>query len=367
MILHDGAKRADLRRRHGRQLRRLRIGEHEQAVRDDPEPVLAVRVEKAQRAGVEPLRGIEAPDLAVAPAQHAALGRNPQRARRGLSHRDCVAELTVQSRRRAKPAAGLCLDDPAGTRPDPKTIGCVDEQTSNFRGRDAGGRCVRAQVAVAEAPEAAHRRANPDFSRARRRDRRYRDPVEAHALERPVEIPDQPALRADPERARAIGVERTNEIVGQRRRGGRAIGGHPDAVEARQAALGADPDVAIARLDNRGGAVVRQPVGHAERREGVVRSGHGPLRRGHADGAGQRRAEDDERAPSRPRHASARDRVVWRWSHLTVRSRQRARSGQRSVRKTAGIRHRTGGSASIRTLVRPIVCAQPAGAEEVAP
>ena len=68
-------------------------------------------------------------------------------------------------------------------------------------------------------------------------------------------------LGEDPEHARPVLVERDDAVARDFPRIAGVVDGEPNAVESRDAVVGAEPEVAVAGLDERGDGIDRQPVG----------------------------------------------------------------------------------------------------------
>ena len=68
-------------------------------------------------------------------------------------------------------------------------------------------------------------------------------------------------LRDYPEHARAVLVERDDAVARDLPRIAGVVDREPNAVEARDAVVGAEPEVPVACLDERGDGIDRQPVG----------------------------------------------------------------------------------------------------------
>ena len=80
--------------------------------------------------------------------------------------------------------------------------------------------------------------------------------------EPPAQVPDEVLLfRDDPERTRAILVERNDPVAWQFRRVAGVVHCEANAVEAHDTIICAEPEVAVARLDDRRDGVDRQPIG----------------------------------------------------------------------------------------------------------
>jgi hypothetical protein len=83
--------------------------------------------------------------------------------------------------------------------------------------------------------------------------------TDSHAA--PVTQRPQPRHGEDPEHAGSVFVERDDAVARDLSCIAGVVDGESNPVEARDAVVGAEPEVAVARLDERGDGIDRQPVG----------------------------------------------------------------------------------------------------------
>lgn len=285
-------------------------------------------------------KGLEdgvAGEAAVDESADPAVGADPQRAAAVEPQRAHLAGRKSVCSGECRRTGGRQVHEPR-RRADPQSVlRVVAHRVDRIGDADVRPTFVLAghEPAVAHEVEAAERAdPEPPFRiGGERRDHVIREALlDAVRLERAIPVTDQPAARADPQRAGAVFGERGHRVLPERGRVAAAEHGEGDAVEAGEPFLGADPEVAVPRLADRGDDLLRQPLVQlpaivdelrdGERRRGGFVRGAGP-RRGGAD-----RVKKEKGHP--PQHGLG--------THTAMRHADRRRGARRLSTKRARLK-----------------------------
>jgi hypothetical protein len=241
-------------------------------------------------------------DLSVFPrGEAAAVGADPERAGRIAKER--VRELARQSVRGGDPlddAPAAPADHARAERRDPEAaVAVVFELPQPIDGQTVAHREARHAFAV-DAQQTAARRGDVERAVARGVDLADAIGAEELGVERfdaaLAQAGQTAAVRADPERAVRRFEERGDEGGAERGRGLPVEHDEPHPVEPHEPFLGADPEIAVARLHGRVDAALRQA--------GLGRPDGEPRLRQRA-----RRIERDRRRGDAEREEEAEDAV----------------------------------------------------------
>ncbi len=270
----------------------------EPAVRADPEIVVAVAGEDPHECVRQTLRGAVEPRDASLDAGETPARSRPE-ARRIGQQRQHGAGKTVAHR---PDLEALVLE--AGRAPDasgPEGSRGILRESVDAAGREALRRGIGPDLAAGHARHA-EARADPDAPippLQKRRDDRVRQPAGERRQKLAVPVPRESRDRADPEGPVARLEQRLDPVVVHRLRVSRVEDREADAVEAHQAFLGAHPEVAVTRLENRRDGVLGQPRVARPHVVAVLREGHGRIEPEHLAGG---EAQQDGERQSNPDH-----------------------------------------------------------------
>lgn len=188
-------------------------------------------------------------------------------------------------------------NDPVRGRSGPDDARPIDAERPNQEAGGSAGRIDSPEARPFEPEESLVLRSDPQHSAPVARERLDLPAREAFAGAERREAPslhaeEAPAVRADPERAVLVGEEGEDGIGGEVGDRPAVEESEPGAVEADEAFLCPDPEVAVGSLGDRLDGVLREPLPRFPAVEGRVGDGAGRVER---EGRGARGQEDEER------------------------------------------------------------------------
>ena len=305
----------------GRRVRKLggapRVGTQQPRARAHPHVRVPVAEQGQRLHAAERLRHPVRRELGAVPAHDAAIGADPQLP---IGERHQAVDLAVgqAGQQCVEAAVADAVEARVARAQEQRAVGRLGHRQDD-RARDAREPDALEALAVAH-EQAAHLRVHDELAVAahgHRRDRHLaRVGGERHALEAGVAVAQQRGLiGAQPEAAGLVHLDAENVWAAGRDGSRAAQQSELRAVEADEAALGAEPEVAVLALCDRVDAAAREAVFGAPARPLVQPQGSSRIER---VGRGGRR-QADEQQPG-PRAPGAHGRYSNDWTITSVGS-----------------------------------------------